>query len=119
PPGRVIVAADTYRATRNVISYAELEPVEAKGKAEPIAAWLAVEPAAATADRPIAGGRLVGRERELELVHSLWRRAVSERRPHLITVMGPPGIGKSRLCRELSAIVEADGGRILRGRCLP
>jgi class 3 adenylate cyclase/tetratricopeptide (TPR) repeat protein len=119
PPGRLIVAADTFRATRNAISYEEVEPVEAKGKSEPLAAWLAVEPATAPAERPPAGGRLVGRARELELVESLWRRAVSERRPHLITVMGPPGIGKSRLCRELSAIVESGGGRILRGRCLP
>ena len=42
-----------------------------------------------------------------------------ERRPHLITLVGPPGIGKSRLCREIAALVASDGGRILRGRCLP
>ena len=44
---------------------------------------------------------------------------MTEQRPHLVTVVGPPGIGKSRLCQEFSAQVAADGGRILRGRCLP
>jgi tetratricopeptide (TPR) repeat protein len=52
-------------------------------------------------------------------VRSLWTRAVSEPRPHLITVFGPPGIGKSRFCREVAQFAAAGGGRILRGRCLP
>lgn len=119
PAGRLIVGEDTYRATRHAIRYETLDPVEAKGKAEVVPAWLAVEPAGAPAERPLTANPLVGRDRELELIHSLWTRAVAERRPHLVTVLGPPGIGKSRLCGEASALVEADGGRVLHGRCLP
>jgi class 3 adenylate cyclase/tetratricopeptide (TPR) repeat protein len=119
PTSRLIVGEDTYRATRHAIRYEPLEAVQAKGKAEPVPAWLAVEPLFAPAERPIAATPLVGRDRELELMRSLWARAVAERRPHLVTVLGPPGIGKSRLCREVSALVAEGGGQLLRGRCLP
>jgi len=74
---------------------------------------------AALADRPSRLTPFVGRDREMALVESVWGRAVGERRPHLITVLGPPGIGKSRLTREISSLVEAGGGRVIRGRCYP
>ncbi len=119
PTGRLIVGAETYRATRNVIRYEELDRIAAQGKAEPVEAWLAVEPSFAPAEHPQEQASLVGRTRELDLLHSLWDRCLVERRPHLVTVIGPPGIGKSRLCREVSSFVSAEGGRILRGRCLP
>jgi class 3 adenylate cyclase len=119
PPGRVIVGEETQRATRHAISYEPLEPIDAKGKAESVPAWLAVAPIGAPAERPLAANPLVGRDRELELIGSLWGRAVADRRPHLVTLLGPPGIGKSRLCSEVSARVRADGGQVLRGRCLP
>jgi class 3 adenylate cyclase/tetratricopeptide (TPR) repeat protein len=119
PAGRLIVGAETYRATRGVIRYEELEPVVAKGKAEPVEAWLAVEPTAAPSERPGSVTPFVGRDREMSLIGSVWQRAVDEGRPHLVTVIGPPGIGKSRLTRELSAVVQRSGGRVVRGRCLP
>jgi class 3 adenylate cyclase/tetratricopeptide (TPR) repeat protein len=119
PEGRLIVGDETHRATRHAIRYDPLAPVDAKGKTEKLRAWLAVEPVAAPADRPLAETPLLGRSRELELMRSVWSRSLSERRPHLVTVLGPPGIGKSRLCREFSWHVHADGGRIFRGRCLP
>src|SRR5579885_3658018 len=50
---------------------------------------------------------------------SAWARCLEEQRPHLVTVLGPPGIGKSRLCREFAERVRSDGARVLRGRCLP
>ena len=119
PTGRVIVGAETQRATRQVIRYESLPAVEAKGKTEPVEAWLAVEPSAPPAERPLAATPLVGRDRELELMGSVWTRAVSERRPHLVTVIGPPGIGKTRLCLEAASTVASEAGRVLRGRCLP
>jgi class 3 adenylate cyclase/tetratricopeptide (TPR) repeat protein len=119
PAGRLIVGAETYRATRHAIRYDDFEPVNAKGKAEAVAAWLAIEPSTEPAERPLGANALVGRARELELMRSAWTRCVMERRPHLITVVGPPGMGKSRLCSEMAAVVAADGGQILRGRCLP
>lgn len=119
PAGRLLVGSETYRATRHVVRYEPQTPVEAKGKQEAVDAWLAVEAVAAPADRTLRETPLVGRHREVELMRSVWDRARSELRPHLVTVLGPPGIGKSRLCREFCEHVGANGGRVLRGRCLP
>ncbi len=119
PAGRLLVGEATHRATRHAIRYEALAPIDAKGKADAVPAWLAVEPVGAPAERPLAAHPLVGRDREVELIKSLWAGVVTERRPHLVTVLGPPGIGKSRLCHEVSVLVTRDGGRILRGRCLP
>src|SRR5947208_2184169 len=59
----------------------------------------------------------VGREVELELLHNTYARAVRDRRAHLVTVFGEPGIGKSRLVHEFVEGVER--ATVLRGRCLP
>jgi AAA ATPase domain len=119
PEGRLLVGAGTYRASRNAILYEPHEPVDAKGKARAVEAWLAVSPVADAVEPTVRGTPIVGRARELDLMHSAWDRCLTERRPHLVTVLGPPGIGKSRLCHEFTTLVAADGGRILRGRCLP
>jgi class 3 adenylate cyclase/tetratricopeptide (TPR) repeat protein len=119
PAGRVVVGRETYRASRHAIRYESSPAIDAKGKAEPVEAWLAVEPSTAPAEGRVASRPIVGRDRELELMASVWTRALSDRRPHLVTLMGPPGIGKTRLCREVTSIVAAEGGRVLRGRCLP
>src|SRR5581483_446307 len=92
---------------------------DAKGKAESPEAWLVVAARSEPGERRTAATPLVGRTNELALLRSLWAGCLGERRPHLVTVVGPPGIGKSRLCREFSAQVASDGGRLLRGRCLP
>src|SRR5262249_52181345 len=53
------------------------------------------------------------------LLDATWERVELERRPHLITVLGSPGVGKSRLTAEFTERVSARGGRVVRGRCLP
>jgi class 3 adenylate cyclase/tetratricopeptide (TPR) repeat protein len=118
PEGRLLVGLETHQATRHSVVYEPHGAVDAKGKDEAVQAWLAVRPRESTEP---AGPetRLVGRSHEVELMRSVWDRCLTELRPHLVTVLGPPGIGKSRLCREFTAQVAADGGRILRGRCLP
>jgi class 3 adenylate cyclase/tetratricopeptide (TPR) repeat protein len=116
PPGGLVVGEETFRATRRAIRYEELPAVDAKGKREPVPAWLVVGEGTAPA-RPASG--FVGRGRELEVLMSTWDRVVAERRPHLFSVLGPPGIGKSRLSKEFLARVEAGGGRAVRGRSLP
>ena len=62
----------------------------------------------------------MGRERELDLLLALQERVVAERRPHLVTIYGDPGVGKSRLVLELLGRLGAapDAPRILTGRCL-
>jgi class 3 adenylate cyclase/tetratricopeptide (TPR) repeat protein len=117
PAGRLVVGEETYRATARTIRYEPFDPVQAKGKRDPLSAWLAVGVGAAQGSRATAA--MVGRDREMELLGSVWSRALGERRPHLVTVVGPPGIGKSRLAGEIVAQVFETGGRATVGRCLP
>jgi predicted ATPase/class 3 adenylate cyclase len=118
----VLVGETTYRATRRTIEYREVEPVTAKGKAEPVPAWEAVAARARLGAEVLdhAAGRLVGREREHDLLRSVFERVRDERSPQLITLVGVPGIGKSRLVHELSRIADADPDLITwrQGRCL-
>jgi class 3 adenylate cyclase len=123
PVNGILVGDATRRATERAIDYAEREPVEAKGKAEPVAVWEAVQARSALGVdvdlRPAA--ELVGRQHELgQLVHAL-ERARREREPQLVTIVGVPGMGKSRLVQELSAVVQADPDiiRWRQGRSLP
>lgn len=118
PVGGILVGAEAYRATRDVIVYAPTTPVDAKGKAQPVEAWIALRAASDPGDRRMSG-RLVGRTHELEILRGTWERVVAGRSPQLVTVIGPAGIGKTRLAAEFQAIVEERGGRVVRGRCLP
>jgi class 3 adenylate cyclase/tetratricopeptide (TPR) repeat protein len=115
PVGGVVVGELTYRATRDLFDYEPLEAVEVKGKTEPISIWLAK--AASERERPPLAP-LTGRARELELLTTLWDKVVADRKPQLVTLIGPPGIGKSRLLRELQPGLET-GGLFLKGRCRP
>ena len=119
PPGRLVVGAETRRATRHAVGYEPLPAVVAKGKAAPLDAWLVTGMLAEPAERPQLDAPFVGRAREVDLIRSVWRQATQDRKPHVVTVLGPPGIGKSRLGREIASEIEAEGGRTLRGRCLP
>ena len=119
PVGEIVVGEETYRATRSAIEYEPLEAVTAKGKTTPIAAWRAVAPASASGERHLSTTPFIGRDREIGLLDATWERVELERRPHLITVLGPPGVGKSRLMAEFTERISAGNGRVVRGRCLP
>ena len=121
PVNGVLVGEATFRATRTAIEYEDREPVEAKGKSRPVPVWEAVSPRARiTLDR-LHGASLVGRSHELALLEGALARARQERSPQLVTLIGVPGIGKSRLVFELSQAVERDPELISwrQGRCLP
>ena len=123
-PGSVTVGERTYRATRHVVEYRPLEALELKGKADPVRAWEAVGVLAAQpVGRMIARSEtpLVGRDEELRLLESLYGRVVAEGRPHLVTVVGQAGVGKTRLQRELERglAARADAPTVRQGRCLP
>jgi class 3 adenylate cyclase len=120
PVGSVLVGHETYASTRTSIEYQPgFEPVRAKGKSEPIQAWLAVRAIVDAGERQLTPVRIVGRDRELDVLKGIWERVTAERRPHLVTVFGPAGIGKSRLALELMEHVGMRDGRVLRGRSLP
>ncbi len=123
PVDGIIVGEATWRATERAIDYREHESVLAKGKAEPLRVWEAVQARSRfgvdVARRSAAP--LVGRERELDLLRGALQRAIDEHVPQLVTLVGVPGIGKSRLLAELFASIEA-GDRLVtwrQGRSLP
>jgi class 3 adenylate cyclase len=119
PVGEIVVGDETYRATRDAIDYEAIEAVTAKGKTAPIAAWRAVATASPAGQRDLSSTPFVGRNREVGLLDATWERVELERRPHLITVLGQPGVGKSRISAEFMERIASRGGRIVRGRCLP
>jgi class 3 adenylate cyclase len=118
PVGAVLVGEETYKATKDAILYAPTTAVEAKGKEQPVTAWVALQEARPPGDRP-ARGPLVGRRHELDVLRGTWDRLAAERGPHLVTIIGPAGVGKTRLAGEFAAMVKGRGGRTVRGRALP
>jgi class 3 adenylate cyclase/tetratricopeptide (TPR) repeat protein len=123
PVDGILVGETTYRATERAIEYRVADPVQAKGKSEPVAAWEAVE---ARSRYGIDVTRrvdtsLVGRERELALLRDALDRARHQDEPQLVTLVGEPGIGKSRLVHELFVHIEGmpDLIAVRQGRCLP
>jgi class 3 adenylate cyclase/tetratricopeptide (TPR) repeat protein len=122
PYGGVAVGESTYRATRRAVDYRELEPVTVKGKADPLRVWVVVavrEEAPGRADEDATP--FVGRERERNLLRELFARTVRERALQLVTIVGEPGIGKTRLVADLRdhAIAQEEPTTWYRGRCLP
>lgn len=117
-PGEVILGESTYRLVRDAVEVEALPPLAVKGKARPVAAWrlLAVLPGvpghARRADAP-----LVGREVERARLAEAFERSASGRRCGLFTLLGPAGVGKSRLAAEFLSSVEGRA-TVLRGRCL-
>ncbi|MFL5962936.1 MAG: ATP-binding protein [Gaiellaceae bacterium] len=123
PENGILIDESTQRATAAAIESRPHDPVTAKGKSKPIHVW---EVVAARASFGVdveqnAPTPLVGRQRELEVVSQALGRARSENALQLVTLIGVPGIGKSRLIWELFRIVDDDPDLIIwrQGRCLP
>ena len=120
--GSVIVDETTRRSTEGVITFAPLDAVAAKGKAEPIAVWRATH-ARSRIGQPEAATKapFVGREHERALLIDTFARAERESSVQLLTVIGEPGIGKSRLVTELRTALDDRPDLITwrHGRCLP
>src|SRR5262245_5162078 len=123
PVNGILVDETTYRATGQKIDYAKSEPVVAKGKQDPVAAWEVIQAHssfgvdfARTQRTP-----LVGRKRELDVLVGALERVRAERAPQLVTLVGVPGIGKSRLVYALSQVIEdeAELTSWRQGRSLP
>ncbi len=123
PVNGILVGEGTYRATRHAIDYREAPPVEAKGKAEPVKVWEAVAARSRFGSDVEQKLRtpLVGRERERGLLADALAHARTEQSAQLVTLVGVPGIGKSRLVAELFQIIEAepDLTNWRQGRSLP
>jgi class 3 adenylate cyclase/tetratricopeptide (TPR) repeat protein len=115
--GQILIGESAHRLTEGRIESENVGPLELRGFRKVIPAYRAIaavdgQPATATVSAPF-----VGREAELDLLENTLSRTVRDRRPHVFTIYGEPGVGKSRLLREFLAGVE--GVTILSGRALP
>jgi class 3 adenylate cyclase len=119
PVNGILVGSETYGCTRDVITYAPVEPIQAKGKAEPVAAWHALSATYLPREAEPSGAPLVARDRELRILNEAWERVVADKALQLVTVFAPPGVGKSRLGVEFMRLVDEAGGRTVKGRSLP
>ena len=123
PVNGVAVSEQTYRATERVFDWERLEPVAVKGKAQPLPIWRPMRALArlgSDVTRTITTP-LVGRELERSLLVGTFDRAAQQHSCQLVTLVGEPGVGKSRLCAELLTHVDGQPGltRWRQGRCLP
>jgi class 3 adenylate cyclase/tetratricopeptide (TPR) repeat protein len=123
PAGGVVVGEATFRATRRLFDYQELGAVPVKGKADPVPVWRLQGARSRTGIEAVrrAGTPFVGRQAELDLLRGLFDRTVADRTVLLVTVVGEPGVGKSRFVSELAASVDAGPELVAwrQGRCLP
>ena len=123
PVNGIVCSEQTRRATERVFDYEQLEPVHVKGKKEPLAIWRPLKPRAGLGSdvtRKYATP-LVGRELEKPLLLGAFERSARDRTCELVTIVGEPGVGKSRLCAELFTYIE-ERPELIRwrqGRCLP
>jgi class 3 adenylate cyclase/tetratricopeptide (TPR) repeat protein len=116
-PGEILVGEAAHRLTAGRIEAEKIGPLELRGFRSPIPAYRAIATVDGAKPAPAISAAFIGREEELELLENTLARTVRTRRPHVFTVYGEPGIGKSRLIREFLAGVE--GTTILTGRALP
>jgi class 3 adenylate cyclase len=119
PVNGVVVGDETYVTTRNAIEYAPADPVIATGKEHPVEAWLAVRAITAAGQRPVSNLSIVGRTFEIAILNALWERASAEQLPHLVSVFGPAGVGKTTLAAEFGRRAAEQGARVVQGRSLP
>jgi class 3 adenylate cyclase/tetratricopeptide (TPR) repeat protein len=122
-PGRVLVGPAVYDATRETVEYRPLAPLQLKGKARPVPAWEALGHRAAGPGQraPLRlQARLVGRRHELARLEDALALVRVEGRPRLVTVLGPGGIGKTRLTHEFLRLAEDRLERVAvrKGHCL-
>ena len=115
-PGQILIGSGTQGLAGGRVETEELGPLQLRGLADSVWAWRAVGLRGAIVP-PSLEAPLIGRDFELDLLENTFERAVKQRRAHLVTIYGEPGVGKSRLAREFVSTLERT--TVLAGRCLP
>jgi class 3 adenylate cyclase/tetratricopeptide (TPR) repeat protein len=121
-PGQIMVGGRTAAAAKG-FAFRDLGVAKVRGKSAEVGVRELLAESADAAPRGIPGLRapLVGRDSELDFLTTVYERVVAERQPHLVTLYGQPGVGKSRLTVEFLALLgqHTPAPTVLRGRCLP
>jgi class 3 adenylate cyclase/tetratricopeptide (TPR) repeat protein len=121
-PGEIVIGAAVWEQVRNLATTEPLGELNLRGRDESLRGWR-VTAVAEEVGRPrgVPGleAPLTGRDEELSLLLNAARRVRQENKASLFTILGVPGLGKSRLVREASARLATDGWTIVKGRCLP
>ena len=120
PVGAVLVGQATRDATRASIEYQPMEPVNVKGKADPLPVWVAMRARGSAGEALTDTSRpMIGRADELSALQRAYTRAVRENSVQLVTVVAEPGLGKSRLVQAFSDWVDARDELVTwrQGRC--
>src|SRR6266511_536613 len=113
-PEEILIGANTFQLAQHAVEVQAAEPLDLKGKSEPISAFRLVALREAAERRGEA--LMVGRETELRRLRDAYDQAVHDRSCQLFTILGNAGVGKSRLAAEFLERVDAT---VVRGRCLP
>jgi class 3 adenylate cyclase len=113
-PGEILLGEETHRLVRGAVDAQPVEPLSVKGKSEPLDVYrlVSVGPAPARSHDV----RMVGRERQRTLLADAFGRVAHERACQLFTILGPAGVGKTRLVEEV--LSGLNGATVVRGRCL-
>ena len=112
-PGEILIGAETLGLLRDAVEAEAVEPLELKGKSDPVPAHRLLQVSGDVERRHDV--RFVGRAAELDTLQKAWRQVKAEERCELVTAIGDPGVGKSRLAAEFLGGIEA---RVVRGHCL-
>ncbi|MFY9585985.1 MAG: adenylate/guanylate cyclase domain-containing protein, partial [Actinomycetota bacterium] len=119
-PGQVLVGEKTYLATAGAIEYRALPPIVAKGKAEPLVVWEAISEQALPGEHVHRlEAPIIGRDEERALLDALAGIVKRDRRAAVATILGPAGMGKSRIADEFAGRMAAHGTPVFIGRSLP
>ena len=116
-PGEILLDADTATMVRSAIGIEPIAPLTLKGKARAVAAWRVTDAAVAAENGHAPAHPFIGRADELEELAHTFRRSRRSRQACLVTVIGSPGIGKSRLAREFIDPLPRDEVTVLSGSC--
>src|SRR5439155_5799915 len=124
PVGGIVVSEHTYRTTEQVFDYQAMDPVALKGKAEPVSLWRALGARSrfGTDLTRVHATPLVGRQIDLGILSGAFHKSLQESVVQLVSIVGEPGVGKSRLVAELFSVIDAMPDVLIRwrqGRSVP